>query len=519
MIEYTKATGDDTYVKKLQQALVANYGPDKNLLLPWKKDQTGNDDQAFWALSLMSAVEYDFPDPDEQPPASYLEVVKNCWENIVPRWDTGSCNGGFKWQIYPERTDGYNYKNSISNGAVFALSARLARYTGNQTYVDWATKIFDWTKNIGLISDKYEVFDGTDDLKNCTDRDHTEWSYNIGMYLHGAAVMYNVTNGDQTWKKHTEGFLEHSSLFFQPYENATDVMYEHECERGDPQFGGRRECNVDQQSFKAYLSRFLAKTAIMAPFSKDKVMKWLSTSAKAAATSCSGGEDGATCGSKWYIGKWDGTTGVGQQLSALEVTQNLLYVRNGIVPKVAGGEEKPEPKPSSTKPASSTQEAPKTSSTEEAPKTTENKESPSATPAPTSADGTPISSPPTVPSEAPTSKAPTEEAPSSQPAPADDAVESATPGEEGCGCGTTVTVWVPPTTAIPTPPPPPPPPATNATPTHPTHWVPGVSPSAPANTSDPEQFLGAASNTKVSLTTGFSLFVATVACLVFGATL
>jgi rhamnogalacturonyl hydrolase YesR len=40
MIEYTKSTGDDSYVKSLHKALVANYGPDKNLLLPWKKDQT-----------------------------------------------------------------------------------------------------------------------------------------------------------------------------------------------------------------------------------------------------------------------------------------------------------------------------------------------------------------------------------------------------------------------------------------------------------------------------------------------
>lgn len=39
MIEYTKFTGDESYVKTVQQALTANYGPNNDILLPWKKDQ------------------------------------------------------------------------------------------------------------------------------------------------------------------------------------------------------------------------------------------------------------------------------------------------------------------------------------------------------------------------------------------------------------------------------------------------------------------------------------------------
>jgi mannan endo-1,6-alpha-mannosidase len=297
----------------------------------------------------MSALEYQFPDPSEKAPATYLEVVENCFNNIVSRWDTTSCNGGLKWQIYPENAYGYNYKNSISNGATFALAARLARYTGNQTYADWAVKLWDWTKAVGLISDKYEVFDGTDDKKNCSERDHTEWSYNVGIYLHGAAAMYNVTKGDDKWKTHTAGLLDHSSIFFKPFDNATDIMYEVPCETGET----GRKCNLDQQSFKAYLARFLAKTAIMAPFTKEKVTKWLRTSAVAAAKSCSGGTDGTACGSKWYTGGWDGTSGVGQQLSALEVTQALLTLQKNIVPGT-GGDSKPSPSSSALPETSST---------------------------------------------------------------------------------------------------------------------------------------------------------------------
>ncbi|KAF1845401.1 glycoside hydrolase family 76 protein [Cucurbitaria berberidis CBS 394.84] len=350
VIEYTQFTGDNSHVKALQQALTANYGPNNDFILSYRKGQTGNDDQAFWALAAMSALEYQFPDPD-QAPAAYLEVVTNAFNNIVGRWDETTCGGGLKWQIYPENAYGYNYKNSISNGCAFALGARLARYTGEQKYADWAVKIYDWTKKVGLISDKYEVFDGTDDKKNCAAvADKTQWTYNNAMFLHGSAFMFDQTKGDSVWQERTTGFLKHAELlFFRPFENATDIMYEWACETGE----SGRHCNLDQQSFKAYLSRFLAKTAVMAPFTKDTITKYLKASAIGAAKSCSGGADGATCGSKWYTGSWDGTSGVGQQLSALEVTQALLMIKKGTLPvKKSEAQPKPSatilPSPSST---------------------------------------------------------------------------------------------------------------------------------------------------------------------------
>ncbi len=309
----------------------------------------GNDDQAFWALAVMSALEYQFPDPDSAP-ADYLEVAVNTFNNMVGRWDTTTCGGGLKWQIYPENSYGYNYKNSISNGCAFALGARLARYTGNQTYADWAEKIYDWTKSVGLISDIYEVFDGTDDKTNCAKvADKTQWTYNNAMFLHGSAFMYDVTNGASVWKDRTSGFLSHAELlFFSPVEK-DNIMYEWACETGE----SGRTCNLDQQSFKAYLSRFMAKTAAVAPFTKDTITKYIKASAVGAAKSCSGGDDKVTCGSKWYTGSWDGTSGVGQQLAALEVTHALLSLKQNIVPvKYSGSEPKPTttatPKPSST---------------------------------------------------------------------------------------------------------------------------------------------------------------------------
>ena len=362
MIEYTQFSGDNSHLKTLQQALAANYGPNNDFILSYRKSQTGNDDQAFWALAVMSALEYQFPD-SESAPASYLEVAVNAFNNMVGRWDTTTCNGGLKWQIYPENSYGYNYKNSISNGCAFALGARLARYTGNQTYADWAEKIYDWTKSVGLITDIYEVFDGTDDKTNCaTVADKTQWTYNNAMFLHGSAFMYDVTKGASVWKERTSGFLSHAELLFFSPVSKDNIMYEWACETGK----SGRTCNLDQQSFKAYLSRFMAKTAAVAPFTKDTITKYLTASAVGAAKSCSGGGSKATCGSKWYTGNWDGTSGVGQQLAALEVTHALLSLKKNIVP-VKNNASKPTttvaPRPSST-PAAKPTTAPSTKPTE-----------------------------------------------------------------------------------------------------------------------------------------------------------
>lgn len=76
---------------------------------------------------------------------------------------------------------------------------------------------------VGLISPNYQVFDGTDDTINCTELDHTQWSYNPAMLLYGTAVLANYTN-DQVWRERTEGLLTSMiNVFFSPYDNATDV--------------------------------------------------------------------------------------------------------------------------------------------------------------------------------------------------------------------------------------------------------------------------------------------------------
>lgn len=302
-------------------------------------------------------------------------MSKNCFNNIVSRWDETSCGGGLKWQIYPENAYGYNYKNSISNGATFALGARLARFTGNQTYADWAEKIYDWEKKVGLIGENFEVFDGTDDKTGCKEiSDKTEWTYNNAMMLHGSAFLASFTKDDK-WAKRTQGFLDRAAIFFNNPKDVKDVMYE-VCENSV----GGKTCNLDQQTFKAYLGRWMAKTALLVPSTKDQITTYLTTSAKAAANSCTG--DNNACGSRWYQA-FDGETGVGPQMSAMEVTQACLMIQQGTLPGTGSESSKPEP---SSEPSSSAAPKPSSTATPESSKVPKSSEAPKTSEAPQSSE-------------------------------------------------------------------------------------------------------------------------------------
>jgi len=128
LIEYWVYTGDSTYNDMVQEAMLFQIGPTKSFMPENVTKEEGNDDQAFWAFSAMTAAEMKFPDPPKRYP-SWIALAQGVFQNQVDRWDTEYCGGGLRWQIFFSNA-GYDYKNTISNGAFFQLSARLARYTG-----------------------------------------------------------------------------------------------------------------------------------------------------------------------------------------------------------------------------------------------------------------------------------------------------------------------------------------------------------------------------------------------------
>ncbi|KAI5286444.1 hydrolase 76 protein [Ascosphaera aggregata] len=346
LIDYWYYTGDSTYNDLVIAGLLFQASPTRNFMPLNQTSSEGNDDQGFWAIAAMAAAERKFPDPPSTSP-QWLTLALGVFNSQFARWDMETCAGGLKWQIFA-LNNGYDYKNTISNGCFFDLAARLALYTGNDTFAQWADKTWDWVKRNGLISEDWQVYDGVDDLLNCTKVNHEQWSYNAAIFLHGAAIMYNYvcvieslqptflsllcltlqlirrgtqqTNGDPKWTARVQGLLAGLHTFFIA---ETNIMHEVTCEATD-------NCLVDQRSFKAYLARFLAATAQLAPFTAPEIMTKLQASAIAAAKTCSGGKNGRMCGLKWTTGAWDGYDGVGEQMSALEVIQaNLLKLKEG----------------------------------------------------------------------------------------------------------------------------------------------------------------------------------------------
>jgi hypothetical protein len=286
---------------------------------------------------MMSAAEYNFPAPPDDKP-DWLAITQSVFNQFTQRFEKevrdGNCGGGMRWQMYPW-LKGFTYKNTAANGALFHLGARLAMFTKDDQYSKWAEKSFDWMFDSPLIGDNYEVYDGTSMTTDppCAEADKTPWTYNYGMMISGAAYvslvhpfsfqslprqMYNYTNGAEKWRKALDGFLKNTDMFYPKEKNSvmTEVCEEKEL------------CNEDQESFKAYLARWLAVTVQLAPYTREKIMPRLQTSAKGAAQTCTGAsERGAgnfACGMRWWKTGFDGIKGLGQQISALNILTVLL---------------------------------------------------------------------------------------------------------------------------------------------------------------------------------------------------
>ena len=98
--------------------------------------------------------------------------------------------------------DGYDYKNTISNGCFFNIAARLYKYLGDEDYSHWAERVWEWEQAVGLITNDYHFLDGAWDEDNCTTLDHKKWTYNAGVHMAGAAAMWNVVSDGQAVTEH-----------------------------------------------------------------------------------------------------------------------------------------------------------------------------------------------------------------------------------------------------------------------------------------------------------------------------
>lgn len=219
----------------------------------------------------------------------------------------------------------------MTNGGFFQTAARLARYTGDQKYADWANKVWDWSTGVGFVTADFHVVDGAGDggSDNCTKQDKNEWTYNSATYMMGAANMYAFTKGDKVWEKRVQGLVNTAKTQFFTEDG---IMHE-ACEASN-------KCNTDNTSFKSSLARWMGRTAVLVPSVRSTITDLLEKSAAAAAAACTG----STCGNLWtsstpLTGKQD----FGTQLSALEIVQSLLVLDAPLKLATAQGAQTPTP--------------------------------------------------------------------------------------------------------------------------------------------------------------------------------
>ncbi|KAH9904666.1 family 76 glycoside hydrolase [Xylariomycetidae sp. FL2044] len=296
MLDYRNHTGDTQYDDIIRQALLFQLG-DSNDYLPanWSAS-IGNDDQAIWGLAAALAEQTGFAAGDG---ASWKDIAQNVFDEQIDDarnvGEGGECpEDALRWQLFPFN-NGYDYISSAANGLRFNLGAQLALLgqergspsTSNDTAINVAAGTYDPMPEARIITKDFEVYSGAH-APDCDDIDKLQFSYASAMYLQGSAYMYNVTGGDGVWRERVKGFLENALAVFFP----EGVALEAACE-------GSGLCNTDIKFYKGLTHRWLASTMRLAPFTADQILPVLKTSAAAAVSTCTGGDNGRMCSFGW----------------------------------------------------------------------------------------------------------------------------------------------------------------------------------------------------------------------------
>jgi predicted alpha-1,6-mannanase (GH76 family) len=154
-----------------------------NIFNTFEKNKRNNflnefyDDEGWWALAWIRAF-------DLTRESRYLNMAKTIFNDMTGGWDD-TCKGGIWWS--KER----KYKNAIANELFLAIAARLYLRTGEQRFLDWAQREWNWFKNSGMINSDNLINDGLDSA--CRNNRQPTWTYNQGVILGGLIDLHRST--------------------------------------------------------------------------------------------------------------------------------------------------------------------------------------------------------------------------------------------------------------------------------------------------------------------------------------
>lgn len=137
-----------------------------------------------------------------------LARAKQIFALVVHGWDTDPshpCPGGVYWTQAPWSQD----RNTVSNGPGAELGLHLYLLTHERGYLTWAKRMFEWADGC-LLAPNGLYWDHID-LAGTIEK--TQWSYNQGVMLGAATLLYKAT-GDRKYLTKAKSIATASLAFY-----------------------------------------------------------------------------------------------------------------------------------------------------------------------------------------------------------------------------------------------------------------------------------------------------------------
>ncbi len=116
--------------------------------------------------------------------AHWLDQAKGTADFCYSGWDE-KVGGGVYW-----KEDDKASKNTCINAPLALASCELYQATGEQIYLDWAIRLYDWTKEKLLDPEDNTFWDNIGINGNV---DKNKYTYNTGNMIGAAAALYEIT--------------------------------------------------------------------------------------------------------------------------------------------------------------------------------------------------------------------------------------------------------------------------------------------------------------------------------------
>ena len=138
------------------------------------------DDMEWNALAMLRAYK---ATNDERFKTATIDV----WNDIKTGWNDNA-GGGIAWR----KSQPYS-KNACSNGPACILAARLYQEFGDESYKEWALKIYNWEKSTLVNMNNGMVYDN---INSETGEINKDWifTYNTGTFIGSAVELHKIFN-------------------------------------------------------------------------------------------------------------------------------------------------------------------------------------------------------------------------------------------------------------------------------------------------------------------------------------